>query len=149
PFRNHALEVFVFNRMVLDLDGEMFLPALPGKSLRQRPGFQHSFHLQAKVVMQPARSMLLNYESGRTFDLFWNELAGWLAGFLEVAFAFVFGQRHRSKLNQNCTDDTITSGARPAVEPRDTMSAIGNRDYKAYASLGSGSPTRYRTKRRM
>src|SRR5512132_2533631 len=80
--------------MVLDFDGKMFLAALPGKSLRQCPRFQHGFHFQAEVVMQPARSMLLNDESRRAFDLFWSGLACWLAGLFEVSFAFVFGQRH-------------------------------------------------------
>jgi hypothetical protein len=49
--------------MVFDFDGKMFLAALPGKSLRQCPGFQHAFHFQAKIVMQPARSVFLNDES--------------------------------------------------------------------------------------
>src|SRR4030095_10547473 len=96
-FRNHPLEVFIFNRMVFDFDGKMFLAALPGKSLRQRPRFQHTFHFQAEVVMQPARSMLLNDESRRTFDLFWDGLACRLAGLFEVAFAFVFDQRHSTQ----------------------------------------------------
>jgi hypothetical protein len=60
--------------MILDFDSKMFLAALPGKSLRQRPRFQHAFHFQAEVVMQPARSMLLNDESRRAFDLFWSGL---------------------------------------------------------------------------
>src|SRR5262245_28929558 len=110
--------------MVLDFDGKMFLSALPGKSLRQRPGFQHAFHFQAEVVMQPAGSVFLNDKPRRTFDLFWNGFARWLAGFLEVAFAFVFGQRHCSKPNQNCTDDTRSSAARTAVAPYYTISTI-------------------------
>ena len=85
--------------MVLDFDGKMFLAALPGKSLRQCPRFQHAFHFQAEVVMQPARSMLLNDESRRAFDLFWSGLACRLAGLFEVAFAFVFGQRHSTQIN--------------------------------------------------
>src|SRR5262249_54043069 len=71
-FGDHALEVFVFNRMVFDFDRKMFLTALPGKSLWQRPGFQNAFHFQAEVVMQPACSMFLNYESRCAFDFFWN-----------------------------------------------------------------------------
>ena len=85
--------------MVLDFDGKMLFAALPGKSLRERPRFQHAFHFQAEVVMQPARSMLLNDESRRTFDLFWRGFACRLAGLFEIAFAFVFGQRHRTQIN--------------------------------------------------
>src|SRR5215475_11662808 len=80
--------------MVLNFDGKMFFAALPGKSLRQRPGFQDAFHFQTEVVMQPAGSMLLNNESRRAFDLFWNGLACRFSGLFEVAFAFVFGQCH-------------------------------------------------------
>ncbi len=47
--------------------------------------------------MQPARSMLLNDESRCAFDLFWSGLACRLAGLFEVAFAFVFGQRHSTE----------------------------------------------------
>src|SRR5258708_29467926 len=83
--------------MVLNFDGKMFLAALPGKSLRQCPRFQHTFHFQAEVVMQPARSMLLNNESRRAFDLFWSGLACRLAGLFEVSFAFVFSQRHSTQ----------------------------------------------------
>src|SRR5258708_32167638 len=83
--------------MVLDFDGKMFLAALPGKSLRQCPRFQHAFHFQAEVVMQPARRMLLNDESRRAFDLFWSGLACRLAGLFEVSFAFGLGQLHSTK----------------------------------------------------
>jgi hypothetical protein len=48
--------------------------------------------------MQPARSMLLNDESRRSFDLFWNRLACRFGSFFKIAFSLVFGQRH---YNQN------------------------------------------------
>jgi hypothetical protein len=83
--------------MVLYFDGKMFLAPLPRESLRQRPRFQHPFHFQAEVVMQPARSMLLNDESRRALDLFWNGFACWLPGLFEIAFAFVFGQCHSTQ----------------------------------------------------
>jgi hypothetical protein len=136
--------------MVFDFDGKMFLAALPGKSLRQRPRFQHAFHFQAEVVMQPARSMLLNDESRRAFDLFWSGLpaARW---FFEVAFAFVFGQRHSTQINHGLRTDGHV-GCRELAEGAERLFAkfgVDKRRYKNYASLGSGSPTRYRTKRRM
>src|SRR5262245_55311993 len=75
--------------MVLYFDSKMFLATLPGKSLRQRPRFQDAFHFQAEVVMQPARSMLLNDESRGAFDLFWNRFAGWLVGAAVILFFLV------------------------------------------------------------
>jgi hypothetical protein len=41
--------------------------------------------------------MLLNDESRRALDFFWRGLACRLAGLFEVAFAFVFGQRHSTQ----------------------------------------------------
>jgi hypothetical protein len=77
--------------MVLDFDGKMFLTALPGKSLWQSPRFEHAFHFQAKVVMQPASSMLLNDESRRAFDFFWSGFACRFSGAPEIPLLFVLG----------------------------------------------------------
>src|SRR5215475_8948155 len=78
--------------------------------------------------MQPARSMFLNDESRRAFNLFWNGLACRFARLFEVAFAFVFGQRHHSKLNQNCRDDTRASArnrrSRPTGQCRLSETAV-------------------------
>ena len=49
--------------------------------------------------MQTARSMLLNDESRGAFNLFWKGLACRLASLFEVAFAFVFGERHLTQIN--------------------------------------------------
>ena len=54
--------------------------------------------------MQPARSMLLNDESRRAFDLFWSGLACRLAGLFEVAFALVFGESHSTQINHGLPD---------------------------------------------
>jgi hypothetical protein len=51
--------------MVLGLDGEPLLAGIEGRSARHRPRFQDAVALQAEIVMQPARRMLLDDEQQR------------------------------------------------------------------------------------
>src|SRR5215472_665196 len=75
--------------------------------------------------MQPACGMFLNDEARGAFDFFWNGLSCRFAGLFEVAFAFVFGQRHYSKLNPNCTDDTRASAVRRRSRLAHTTQRLG------------------------
>ena len=93
--RNRALEIFVIDRMILDLNGEMFFSFLPGKSFRQCPGFQNAFHLKPEIVMQPAGRMLLNYKSASAVYCLWQRFsAARFSGFSEIAFRLIFSQSH-------------------------------------------------------
>ena len=52
PGRDHALEVDVLDRVVLDMHGEPFHRGIQGRAVRHRPAHQHSVDLKAQVVMQ-------------------------------------------------------------------------------------------------
>src|SRR5690606_3172896 len=47
-------------RMVLDVDGEALLARHQAGALGDRPALQHAVHLQAQVVVQPPRRVLLD-----------------------------------------------------------------------------------------
>src|SRR5271156_2712123 len=61
---NDALEVAVFQRMVLDGDGKMLVGGIHRRAFRNRPRAQDAFHLESKIVVEASRGMLLNDESG-------------------------------------------------------------------------------------
>src|SRR5579872_5082741 len=60
---DRALEVAVRERVVLDLDSEALLPRVSRRALGHGPRAQHSVHLQAEVVMQGRRGVLLDDEA--------------------------------------------------------------------------------------
>src|ERR1700720_3164070 len=62
PFRNEAFEIRVLDWMVLSPYSETLDSGVERRPLGHRPGCQHSVYLQPKVVMQPARTMLLNHK---------------------------------------------------------------------------------------
>ena len=63
PFGMIALEAAVLERMVLDLHREVVGLAIGGHALRQRPAHQHAVALEAEVVVQAARVVLLDDEA--------------------------------------------------------------------------------------
>src|SRR5438132_10141383 len=95
-FRDHALERFVFNRMVLHFNRQMFFAPLPWQTFRERPGFEHAFHLQPKIVVQPPRVVFLNDEAARATDLLRPWLAFRLSRARKIPFSFVFLKSHPS-----------------------------------------------------
>jgi hypothetical protein len=62
PIGDHALEVDVLERMVLDLHREPLLAWIEAWTLRHGPALEHATHLQAEIVMQPPRRMLVDDE---------------------------------------------------------------------------------------
>ena len=58
-----ALERAVVERMVLDMDGEPALGRVQARALRHRPALQHAVQLEAEVVVQASRCMLLHHEA--------------------------------------------------------------------------------------
>src|SRR5437870_3908736 len=79
-FRNDSLKSFVFDRVIFDFDGEMFLALLPGKTFWNRPGFENALQLQSKIVMQSAGVVFLNHEPASAADLFRQRLAPFRLG---------------------------------------------------------------------
>src|SRR5437870_13522258 len=61
-FRNTPLEVAVFHRMVFDHHREPLVRRLQRWSPRHRPRSQDVFHLEAEIVMELARGMLLHHK---------------------------------------------------------------------------------------
>ena len=62
-FGNHAFEVAVFKRMVLDHHGQMLVGRVERGAFGHGPGPQHSFHFQPQIVMQPGGVVLLDHEN--------------------------------------------------------------------------------------
>ena len=61
-WRDHALEVGVLDRVVLDVDGQALLFRAHRRPLRHRPALEHPVHLEAQVVVEAPRRVLLDDE---------------------------------------------------------------------------------------
>src|SRR6202035_2254987 len=64
PGRDDALEGAGIDRVVLDLPRQPLLVRIQARPFRHRPALQHAVHLQAEVIVQAARGMLLHHEGG-------------------------------------------------------------------------------------
>src|SRR5260221_8782125 len=58
--RNDALEIAIVERMVLDMDGKALLAGIEARALGNRPALEDAVELEAEIVMQPRRRMLLD-----------------------------------------------------------------------------------------
>src|SRR3984957_18042903 len=58
-----AFEIGVFDRMVLDRDGEALLPGVQARTASHSPAFEDTGQREAEVVMQSGRVMLLHDEN--------------------------------------------------------------------------------------
>ena len=93
--RNHALEVAILQRMVLDGDREMLVGGIHRGAFRNRPRAQDIFHLESKIVVEASRGVLLYDESaagggGGGWDL----APEGFGSARRASFAPVLGQRH-------------------------------------------------------
>src|SRR5208283_3383055 len=59
-FRNIALKIKIFDRVVLGADRKPLLADGKARAFGDRPALQDSVHLEPQVVMQPARRVLLH-----------------------------------------------------------------------------------------
>ncbi len=114
-FRDRAFEFVVFDRVVFDLDGEPLLARHQGRTARHRPALHHAVELEAQVVVQPRRRVLLDDES-RAFAP--RGLAARLFSDVETALFPISRQRHP---------------ARPSLSWRGALSC-GRRDACAHAT---------------
>src|SRR5262245_39693660 len=85
-----ALEFAVVERMVLRAHRQPLVPRREAGAAGDGPAFQHTVELQAQIVMQPPRGMLVHHEQVATPAL---ELAARLGGAREVALLMVLAQR--------------------------------------------------------
>ncbi len=60
--RDHALEVHVVDGVVLDVHRQPLVGRIRRRPLRHGPGLQHAVELEPKVVVSPARGVLLHDE---------------------------------------------------------------------------------------
>ena len=60
--RDGALEAAVRDRVILDMDRHTFVGRIEARSLRHRPGEQHTVELEPKVVVQACCRVLLHDE---------------------------------------------------------------------------------------
>jgi hypothetical protein len=91
---DHALEAAILDGMVLGLHGEALVRRVEARPLRHRPAEEDAVELEAEVVVEPPRGVLLDHER---VALPAARLPRWLGRAGEVPFAAVFGEiRHRS-----------------------------------------------------
>ena len=92
---NAANEMGVFERVIFDLYCQPFDARIETGPFRQGPALQHAIHLQAEIVMQPPRCMLLNDEAqSRMPALIRRYFAARFRGPGEVTFAAIFVEAH-------------------------------------------------------
>ncbi len=90
--RDHALEVEVLDRVVLDVDRHPALLRVEGGAARHGPAHEEAVDLEAEVVVEPGRAMTLDDEpTGRRR----RRIAGRLGGLREVALLLVSLEGHR------------------------------------------------------
>ena len=94
---DHALEVDIFERVVLGLDGEPLVGRIERRPLRHRPALQHVADLEPQIVVVGGRVMLVDDE---TVAAVAGGAPGRLACFGEIALRPVGTQfgRHQAKL---------------------------------------------------
>ena len=60
-FGDRALEGVVFDRMILDMDGEAFFIGIEARAAGHRPALHHAVEFEPQIVMQPPRGVLLDH----------------------------------------------------------------------------------------
>src|SRR5580700_2994382 len=59
--RDGALKAVVFDRMILDMDGEALFAGIEARPARDRPAFHDAVELEPQVIMQLPRRVFLNH----------------------------------------------------------------------------------------
>src|SRR5262245_19514682 len=96
-----AFERAVIERMVLDMDGEALLSGIEARPFGDCPALQDAVELEAEIVMQPPRSMLLNDKGEPGVGLSARPSgSGRLRRLPKIAFASVFLESHARAYRQ-------------------------------------------------
>ncbi len=104
PLGDDAFEVAVVDGVVLDLDGEPLVGGVERRPLGHRPALEHAVVLEAEVVVEAPRGVLLDDEAPRRRRLLARLLTGTAARLrrlLEVALPVVLRQAHRAQAGRN------------------------------------------------
>jgi hypothetical protein len=92
---NDPLETAIFERMIFDFDREPLFTGIEARSFRHCPALEHAIEFETKIIVEPARRMLLDDEGQRARGLAWPRRGpGRFRGFAKVAFLSVFFERH-------------------------------------------------------
>src|SRR6185369_6977796 len=83
---NGPFEGVVFDRVVLDLHRKPLLARDEARATRDRPTLHDAVEFEPKIVVQPARSVLLDHKA---IALATRRAASRLGGHVELAFAAV------------------------------------------------------------
>ena len=97
--RDHALELAVLDRVILDVHRQPLVGGVDGRALRHRPRQQHAVVLDAEVVVQRGGQVLLDAEEARLAALGLPRpdhgvVAGGLRRAAEVALLAIRLERH-------------------------------------------------------
>src|SRR4051812_1813783 len=93
--RYGTFECVVFDRVVLDVNGQALLSRHQARAFGNRPAFHHAIELEPEVVMQPPRRMLLNDEA---VALPPRRMPARLRSDVEFAFLAIDLQSHNDRL---------------------------------------------------
>src|SRR5690606_16874554 len=91
-------EITVFQGVILDMDGKPLVAGNQARPPGYRPALQGTVHVQAQVVMQPARIVLLDQVGIPSARL--ALFAAWFGRCAEVAFLAVGGESHQLALRR-------------------------------------------------
>ena len=94
PRRDDALERGVVERVILGLHGEALVGRIERRALGNGPRLEHAIALEAEVVMQPPRRVLLDDEEQRPGPRL-EHRRGWLGRGFEGALGGIFAERRR------------------------------------------------------
>ena len=92
-FGDCALEVAIFERVVLDRDRQTFFARHQARAARDRPALEHPVQREAEIVVEPRRVMLLHNEEVTVRN---RRRALRLGGRREVALLAIGFERHGS-----------------------------------------------------
>ncbi len=95
--RNNSLELTVIERVVLDMDRQSLFSRIEARPLGHRPALQDAVELEAEIIMEPARRMLLDDKAEPGDGFLRGRDTRRLRRFAEVPFASVFLERHAAQ----------------------------------------------------
>src|SRR5690606_14342526 len=97
--RDRSFEVAIFERMILDMNGESLLAGHEARPLRDSPALQNAVHLQTKIVVQPPGGVFLYQVAVALGGPFY--LSGRLRRRVEITLLAVLGERHQLALRRS------------------------------------------------
>src|SRR6185436_13035571 len=136
--RDHALEVEVLDRVVLDVDGHPAVSRVERQALGDGPADEDALDLEAEVVVEPRRAMALDDEPARAGRR--SGRAGRFRRLCEVALAAVVLERHRRSV---CRVRGAAAPASGAATRPDRQAVLRFRFGAAVSASSSAAAARF------